>query len=63
VTKEIGMKIFDNYTARYERTREEELSLQEYLEICKKDHLAYASAAERLLAAIGEPEMIDTRHD
>jgi len=57
------MKIFDNYAARYERTREEEYSLQEYLEICKRDQLAYASAAERMLAAIGEPELLDTRHD
>jgi len=57
------MKIFDNYSARYERTREEEYSLQEYLELCKRDPLAYASAAERMLAAIGEPELIDTRHD
>jgi len=57
------MKIFDNYAARYERTREEEYSLQEYLEICKRDRLAYASAAERMLAAIGEPELLDTRHD
>jgi serine protein kinase len=57
------MKIFDNYSARYERTREEEFSLQEYLELCKRDPLAYASAAERMLAAIGEPELIDTRHD
>jgi serine protein kinase len=57
------MKIFDNYSARYERTREEEYSLQEYLELCKHDRLAYATAAERILAAIGEPELIDTRHD
>ncbi|MFZ6843725.1 PrkA family serine protein kinase [Undibacterium sp. RuTC16W] len=57
------MKIFDNYTARYERTREEEYSMQEFLELCKKEPLAYASAAERMLAAIGEPEQIDTRHD
>ncbi len=57
------MKIFDNYAARYERTREEEYSLQEYLEICKRDKLAFATAAERLLAAIGEPELVDTRHD
>jgi serine protein kinase len=57
------MKIFDNYAARYERTREEEYSLQEYLEICKRDRLAYASAAERMLTAIGEPELLDTRHD
>ena len=57
------MNIFKNYTARYERTREEEYSLQEYLDICKRDHLAYATAAERMLAAIGEPEMVDTRND
>ncbi|MFZ6847885.1 PrkA family serine protein kinase [Undibacterium sp. RuRC25W] len=57
------MNIFDNYAARYERTREEEYSMQEYLELCKKDKLAYASASERLLAAIGEPEFVDTRHD
>ena len=57
------MNIFQNYAARYERTREEEYSLQEYLEICKRDRLAYASAAERMLAAIGEPELLDTRND
>lgn len=57
------MKIFDNYTARYERTREEELSLQDYLELCKRERLAFASASERMLAAIGEPELLDTRHD
>jgi serine protein kinase len=57
------MKILDNYAARYERTREEEISLQDYLNLCKQDRLVYASAAERMLAAIGEPEMLDTRHD
>jgi len=43
------MNIFDHYSHRYERTREEELSLQEYLELCKRDRLAYATAAERML--------------
>lgn len=57
------MNIFDNYTARYERTREEEYSMQEYLELCKKDRLVYASDSERMLAAIGDPELVDTRHD
>jgi serine protein kinase len=57
------MKIFDNYAARYEKKREEEYSLQEYLDICKRDRLAYASAAERMLHAIGEPELVDTRND
>jgi len=56
------MKIFDNYAARYERTREEEYSLQEYLDLCKRDPLAYSSAAERMLAAIGAPELLDTRN-
>ncbi len=57
------MNIFDHYSNRYERTREEEYSLQEYLELCKRDRLAYATAAERMLEAIGEPELIDTRHE
>src|SRR5262245_42732790 len=55
------MDIFANYRHRYEARKEEEYTLQEYLELCQKDPLAYASAAERLLAAIGEPEMVDTR--
>ena len=57
------MSIFDSYLARYESSREEELSLHEYLDLCKSDPMAYAGAAERLLAAIGEPEIVDTHHD
>src|SRR6202162_674315 len=59
----LDMNIFDKYAARYERTREEEYSLQEYLDLCKREPLAFASAAERMLAAIGDPEIVDTRHD
>src|SRR5690606_13149699 len=59
----VCMKILDNYAARYERTREEEFSLQEYLNLCKQDPLVYATAAERMLAAIGDPELLDTRFD
>ena len=57
------MSIFSHYQARYEEAQEEELSIQEYLELCKKDPSVYASAAERMLMAIGEPELIDTRKD
>jgi serine protein kinase len=57
------MSIFDRYQARYESSREEDMSLQAYLELCKVDPMAYASAAERLLAAIGEPELTDTHDD
>lgn len=52
-----------SYTERYEQNKEEELSLDEYLELCKTDSEAYANPAERLLKAIGEPERIDTRND
>jgi serine protein kinase len=57
------MSIFSNYQARYEDTEEEEYSLKEYLEICKKDPNAYATAAERLLLAIGDAEHVDTSRD
>ncbi|MCO7232476.1 MULTISPECIES: PrkA family serine protein kinase [Cobetia] len=57
------MSIFDHVQSRYERIQQEEMSLQEYLELCRQDATAYASAAERMLAAIGEPEVIDTAKD
>ena len=57
------MSIFSHFQNRFETTRQEEYSLQEYLELCKSDPTTYASAAERLLMAIGEPEVIDTSLD
>ena len=54
------MGIFEHYQQRYEKAREEEYSIQEFLDMCKQDKSCYASAAERLLTAIGEPEMVDT---
>ncbi|WP_096085387.1 PrkA family serine protein kinase [Agaribacterium haliotis] len=57
------MTIFSHYQQRYTDTQQEEISLQEYLDLCKKDPSVYASAAERILTAIGEPELIDTSKD
>jgi len=57
------MSVFTQYQSRFEETAEEEYSLQEYLDICKNDPTAYAAPAERLLMAIGEPELIDTSRD
>ncbi|WP_275724150.1 PrkA family serine protein kinase [Vibrio furnissii] len=54
------MSIFDHFQARYEAAKDEELSIQEFLALCKEDKSAYANAAERLLMAIGEPEFVDT---
>jgi len=57
------MPIFEHYQSRYEQAQEEEMSLQEYLDLCKNDPTTYATAAERILTAIGEPEMVDTRQN
>ena len=57
------MSIFAKYQQRYESIQQEEMSLTEYLELCKKDPGAYANAAERMLTAIGEPELVDTSRD
>lgn len=55
--------IFTTYSKTFEATRESEMSLREYLEACRDDAMLYSSATERLLAAIGEPEMVDTAKD
>ena len=55
--------IFSAYARTFEAHREAEMSLAEYLDACKKDPLVYSTATERLLAAIGEPEMVDTSKD
>jgi serine protein kinase len=55
--------VLSRFKARYEARQEEEYSLQDYLELCRRDRSAYASAAERMLLAIGEPELLDTRRD
>ncbi|GGB37492.1 serine protein kinase PrkA [Oceanisphaera marina] len=57
------MGIFEHYQTRYEKAKEEEYSLQEFLDMCREDKACYASASERLLMAIGEPEMIDTANE
>ena len=57
------MSIFSSYQSRYEVSQDEEYSLQEYLDLCKSDPSTYASAAERMLTAIGEPTVIDTSSD
>jgi len=57
------MSIFEHYRSKFDEHKEEELTLQEYLNLCKKDPLAYSSPAERMLNAIGEPELLDTHND
>lgn len=46
-----------------EERRETEMSLASYLSLCREDPASYASAAERMLKAIGEPVMLDSSRD
>jgi len=55
--------LLERYHTNYGASREEEMTLDDYLELCRKDPEAYATPAERMLAAIGEPEVVDTRND
>ncbi|MDR6289511.1 MULTISPECIES: PrkA family serine protein kinase [Inquilinus] len=55
--------LFTSYTKSYEARRAAEMTLEDYLKGCRSDPMMYASAAERLLAAIGEPEIVDTARD
>ena len=57
------MNVFQAFTDEYHRQAAEELSLQDYLQGCREDPMMYASAAERMIAAIGEEEVIDTSSD
>lgn len=44
-------------------TQQNEMSLEDYLTLCKTDKLAYATASERLLHAIGQVELLETAKD
>lgn len=57
------MSLFSHYQDKYQQTQVEEYSLQDYLALCREDPSVYATAAERLLLAIGEPKMVDTSQD
>jgi len=52
--------LFGLFSRLYESQRDVEMSLDDYLRGCKRDPSLYASAAERMLTAIGEPELVDT---
>src|SRR5690348_8096262 len=55
--------LFNAFARSFEARSQTDMSMAEYLESCRSDPMRYANAAERLLAAIGEPQMIDTAKD
>src|SRR5208337_157277 len=51
------------FSSAYARERRETMSLTEYLEGCRDNPGMTASAAERMIAAIGDPVVVDTSKD
>jgi serine protein kinase len=56
-------EIFKLYAQSYDRNKQAEFSLRQYLESCRTDPTLYAGTAERMMAAIGEPQFLDTSKD
>ena len=57
------MDVLELFSENYSREKHEEMTLRDYLAACRDDPKLYASAAERMITAIGEPELIDTSND
>ncbi len=55
--------VFALYSRIYDHHKRHEMSLHDYLEACRDDPAMYATAAERMVTAIGEPNLIDTSAD
>jgi serine protein kinase len=55
--------VFDLYSSLFESQKQTELSLRDYLTLCRDTPATFATAAERMIAAIGEPELVDTSTD
>jgi serine protein kinase len=56
-------EIFEIFSRSYDRHKRSEMSLKDYLEGCRNDPTMYAGTAERMMMAIGEPEVIDSSRD
>lgn len=57
------MSLVQKFKQNYSKHQEPDLTIEEYLALCKDEPLAYATAAERMLQAIGEPELVETSED
>lgn len=57
------VSVLDQVTRDYAGARTQEMSLQQFLDACRDNPMMYAGPSERMLDAIGEPEIIDTSQD
>ncbi len=63
IMKPLTNDVVEAFSEVYARRGQEEMGLQDYLLACRDDPKMYASAAERMISAIGEPEVVDTAAD
>jgi serine protein kinase len=57
------MSVLDSFKEEFHHIKEDTLSMQEYLDLCLEDPMTFAEPSERMIDAIGEPEVIDTKDD
>jgi len=57
------MSISTLFKNNFEKNHQQSMSVEEFLLLCKTDRMGYATAAERMIMAIGEPEVVDTSKD
>jgi serine protein kinase len=57
------LDVFDIFSRDYARERFETMSLRDWLLAARDDKMFYATPAERMVRAIGEPELVDTAQD
>jgi serine protein kinase len=58
-----SLDVFDAFSRAYAREKYETMSLRDYLLAARDNPMMYASPAERMISAIGEPELVDTSRD
>ncbi len=58
-----SLDVFDIFSRDYARERFETMSLRDWLLAARDDKMLYATPSERMVAAIGEPELVDTAQD
>jgi serine protein kinase len=58
-----SLDVFDIFTRDYARERFETMSLRDWLLAARDDKMLYATPPERMVAAIGEADLVDTAQD
>ncbi|MCX6783386.1 MAG: PrkA family serine protein kinase [Candidatus Levybacteria bacterium] len=55
--------ILEDHLKSFSESQVSDMSLLDFLDLCKTDRMAYATASERMINAIGEPIKVDTSTD